>query len=198
VDILRKAFRNDVDVGIVSYYCQANQRETRSVDEVLKNILSQLLAGCVSIPETVIEQYASSLSGQSWLEKSQCEALLRDVFKCFRRCFIVIDALDEFVMETKGVRQNGLTMIKDLYDNLKLFSSENPNCHVLLSSRNNCTNDKITENLLQPIYIEVKASKEDLQSYFQEELVQLKDILDYEESEHSRVTQELIDKTQGQ
>jgi hypothetical protein len=200
VETLNTAFDNDVDVATAYYYCEYIQRETHSVERVLRSILSQLLSHCPKIPLEVQHAFQLHIKGATELSTRECEELLRVVFKCFRRCFIIIDALDEFFLDKQKVKVNGIELVKDLNAELKLFDIDN--CHVLLTSRHDCLMTTTLSKKLRPVIIEIEAKEEDLVSFFHAGLLEKEEELDDSEAESSslveRMTKTLVAKVRGQ
>lgn len=88
-------FGNDENVGIAYIYCNFQQRNVQTAEDLLRSLLKQLAQGLPSLAECVKQLYRRHGPKQMPPAFDDFSKALQSVTALYSRVFIVIDALDE-------------------------------------------------------------------------------------------------------
>lgn len=167
VDYLGSKYQFNSGVGIAYLYCSFRRQQQQKPHDLLLSLLKQLLQKLKSVPENV-----KSLYGRHTRERTRpLFTKILETFKAiaagYRRLFIVVDALDECGI-SRNDRQKFLSAIFDVQG----CSDAN----IFVTSR---INDEIVDMFENAIYLEIRATEEDVRSYLDKQMsLQSSDILD--------------------
>jgi hypothetical protein len=104
VDYLRKR-HNDADTAVAYYYVSWDEAQLQTPVHFASTLLRQLCSKQTHIPTSVNEFYQrtkNEVKDQAWF--ADLQDLLIRVVKTFARCFLVVDALDEFASQQQRTK----------------------------------------------------------------------------------------------
>lgn len=179
VDYLRGQYRKN-DVVIIYYYCDYSEQQSQTAEHLARCILRQACTSYASMPIAVTEFWKSTrdaLRDETWFQGLQ--TALNRVMSTFRKCYLVIDALDETTPHQRTEFFKVIDGIRSALTGLKVFATTRPHL------------SDIEDHLVVPSRIHVTASEADLRHYLGEMLDRhpdADDILD------AALKQEILDK----
>ena len=151
--------KNDVSISYI--YCDYKDRNTQTVVNLISSLVKQILSQQIDMPKEVKDLYAEHNNGQISLSLEEHSKLLASLSKCFRRCFIVVDALDEHVISGDAERAYEMTLLDTLL-NLQHQRNESKGYTLFLTSRHS---GLIQERLAKHARIEISAANSDVELY---------------------------------
>jgi hypothetical protein len=95
VDHLLRMFQNDAGVGIAYLYCNFRLQQEQRPKDLLTSLLTQLVQGQPSIPESVKSLYESHKGKKTFPSFDEVSLVLSSILTGYSKAFIIIDALDE-------------------------------------------------------------------------------------------------------
>lgn len=177
-------YHDDNSVGIAFVYHNYRRQELQGLETLLSSLLRQVATRCPSVPEPVKHLYNKHESSQTRPSCDELSSALHEVIGMFKRVYIVIDALDEYL--TTG-SQNELTKLlsqlqKDVSLNLIATSRHIPEIKAAFKS--------------YPC-LEISAATEDLTAYMKENIHKFPDAIQQDEELQCDIRTQLIDICQG-
>ena len=100
VEHLKQMFSFDTRLPILHVHCDYKERVQQGVVKLMSSFVKQAalhLRTSAGIPKDVIDAYVEHAHGETSLDLQELRVLLIKLLKCFRRSFLIIDALDEYV-----------------------------------------------------------------------------------------------------
>jgi hypothetical protein len=142
--------------GIAYVYCDYRDRAKQTAEKIISSLICQLVEKCASdIPQEVIVQYESYTRERKSLSLEDCMSLLLAVSSKFRRTFIIIDALDEY-LEPRDWDGQGSRSLVSMLQKLQSY------VRLLITSR---PQKRIEEVFKRATRIDVVASSSDIKKY---------------------------------
>jgi hypothetical protein len=138
-------------------YCKYNDPDTQNLPNVLGSLARQLISKPADVPDSMRNHFAGQKSSAKQPSGGELLALLRGRLSTFRKAFIILDALDEYL----GKSQDELLS--------KLLELQ-PTASLLITAR-------LTENV--PVQLEgtpplpIAAGKEDIRMYVAKQVASL-------------------------
>ncbi|KAK3935253.1 hypothetical protein QBC46DRAFT_462179 [Diplogelasinospora grovesii] len=150
VDDITTRFRNDDSVGIAYVYCNFRPADRQNTEDLVMSLLKQLAQGQPSLPESVKSLYDRHVKRQTRPSFDEISGAIQSVATIFSRVFLIIDALDE-------CHQSKL-----LTEMFNLSAKRGAN--VFVTSR---FIPEVTEMFDRRTYLEIRASKRDIEMYLE-------------------------------
>ena len=153
VEDLTARFRDDKSIGIAYLYCNFRRQDEQNIDELLASLLKQLAESQLSLPGSVKDLYDRYKTKRTRPSQKEISETIHIVTKSYSRVFVIVDALDECQV-SHGCR---MTFLSELFSlqakyGAKLFATS----RFIL---------EISENFKGSIQLEIRARKEDVQTY---------------------------------
>lgn len=155
VDKLSSRFKDESNNGIAYIYCNFKRQDKQTLEDLLASVLKQLAQARSSLPQSVRSLYDKYKSMKARPSTDDISTALHSVVAEFSRVFILVDALDE-------CRVNDSCRAKLLSQLSQLQTS----CGVNLFATSRFIPD-ITERFERDTWLEIRASKEDIQRYLE-------------------------------
>jgi Cdc6-like AAA superfamily ATPase len=153
IEELTTRFSNDPTICIAYIYCNFRCQDEQKIDDLLANLLKQLAECQPSLLGSVKDLYDRHKTKRTRPSIKEIWRTLQSVAAMYSRVFIIIDALDECQV-SNGCRTRFL---------LEMFSLQTK-CGANLFTTSRFILE-ITENFEGSILLEIRASKEDVQTY---------------------------------
>ena len=153
VDNLCNRFHNDATVGIAYVYCNFRRKDEQKIDALLASLLKQLAQSQVSLPGSVKDLYDRHKRKQTRPSSDEILRALQSTAGSYSRVFIIVDALDECQV-SDGCRTKLLSEIFSL--------QAKHGANLFATSR---SIPEITEKFQSSIFLEIRASIEDVRRY---------------------------------
>ena len=160
VEHLINQYCNDPDVGIAYIYCNYRRNKEQSLDDLLASLLRQLTEPLLSLPKPVTELYERHKTKRTRPSTDELLKALQLVAALCLRPFILIDALDE-CQTSNGCRVRLI---------VELFSLQ-ARCRVNLFITSRFITE-ITNNFDKSCWLEIRATKEDVERYLKDHIKQ--------------------------
>jgi hypothetical protein len=170
-------------VGIAYFYCDYRGQESQKISLITANILRQLLAQQTELPSSLRTLFERCRRDGFSATASELHKILRDVCVGFGKCFILIDAIDEFNV-------NDANQIRDLLRNLADLASTG--VKVFITSRAAPSLQSLVQNVLM---INIIAHESDIKAYISQVLKEDTNILEIVDDQ---LRMEIIDKIASQ
>ncbi|KAH8657321.1 hypothetical protein BGZ61DRAFT_404246 [Ilyonectria robusta] len=144
---LTETYEEDPYIAVVYFYISANDKATRSVNNLTRSLVTQLFGLRPDKPKVLTNlgtyQYASGAPPQSKLEEALCSAA-----GDFTQTYVVIDGLDECPSSgDSGSGQGERRVLLDLLETMQAW--ELKNLHLLTTSRREHDIEKALEEIPQ-------------------------------------------------
>ena len=95
VEQLQKKCRDDIDVGLVYFYCDFSRQEAQQFDQVMLAWLRQLAESSTNIPLQISEFYKRHRGEKTKPSLEKIRETIRTLAKTLTKFYVVVDALDE-------------------------------------------------------------------------------------------------------
>jgi len=134
IDHLQQYF-NDEDVGISFIYCDYKDRKHQTRSNLISSLVKQLASQRNAIPDEVKALFSEHKEGKTSPSLYDYSKTLSQLSNCFRRSFIIVDALDEHVdkEEDSAVQMEFLARLRQI----QLQSNPKNLCRLFFTSREN-------------------------------------------------------------
>lgn len=175
----------DSDVGIAFIYC--NYKEEQTAEELLGSLFQQLIHQRPTISNDVRQLYQIHRKTKTMPSINEYSASLQSEIRCFKRCFLVIDALDECT-ERKGIRGSILSEFRKLQPTLRLLITSRP--HI----------EDVQNAFEDPVQLEIMATEGDIKLYLEgriERERRLKHNVERDPSLKVAITDTILSKVKG-
>ncbi|KAF9883650.1 Ankyrin repeat and SOCS box protein 7 [Aspergillus nanangensis] len=113
VDELRLV-QNSSNAAVAYYYCDYRSPDSDPLSAALGSILRALVESLDSVPDSLRDLYLGARREGRSPSPAELEALIRSASTSFRRCFILVDAMDEFGIDD-ATQAAKLTRILDQF-----------------------------------------------------------------------------------
>ena len=141
---------------VACLYCDLHARKEQSTAHMLGALLKQVIGGLENIPKEIEDAFKKSkkqIDGRE-LECGEIHKLLVSSLRTLQRCYICIDALDEFPREDRpGILRSLVQIIR-----------ESPNTRLFLTGRPHIR-DEIKRHFTRSAEIQTKPTEEDIGKY---------------------------------
>jgi hypothetical protein len=155
IENLKTLFAYD-DVAIAYVYCDYKNQFEQNAETLLASLVRQVTIQSKDVPDCVLKSYRKHANGANPASLATYSELLLQLVPTFRRCFLVVDALDEYVASDETPGSN-----KFLDELIKISNCE-PSCRILITSREDSLS---LFNYVESTKIEVTAKSEDVRRY---------------------------------
>ena len=153
VEELNTRFYNDKSIGIAYLYCNFRRQDEQKIDDLLAALLKQLAECQPFLQDSVKDLYDQHKIKRTRPSLDEISRSLQLVATTYSRVFIIIDALDECQV-SHGCRTTFL---------LEMFGLQAKcGANLFVTSR---YIPEILENFKGSIWLEIRASKGDVQTY---------------------------------
>lgn len=174
---------DDDDVGIVGIFC--NYREPEKVDTLIGSLLQQIVLRQSDISDDIRDLYKTHVTKHTHPSILEYSTLLKAECRSLSTLFVVVDALDECVDETK-------------HEILKELQNLRPKLRLIMTSRPSIMN--ITDYFEDAVSLEIRPSNEDIKTYLEERLQKeskLRKYIQEDPSLHNDIIKAIVDKADG-
>lgn len=161
IDHLWRRFQNDASVGIAYLYCNFRRLYEQKPDDLLASLLKQFIQQQPSMPQSVKNLYKSYKDGRTRPLFDNIVKVLHSVIADYSKTFIIIDALDECQVSVGGRRRFLLEI---------LYLQAKTGANLFITSR---FIPEIGKEFKGSIFLEIRASDEDVQRYMDSYMLQL-------------------------
>jgi hypothetical protein len=145
----------DDDVAIAYVYCDYKNQFEQDARSLLASLVRQVAIKSKQIPDSMLKSYHKHANGANSASLATYTELLSQLLTSFRRSFIVVDALDEYTQEDTPHSNK-------LLDRLIKIASRQPNCRVLITSREDCLS---LHSNVESNKIKINARSKDVRMY---------------------------------
>ena len=161
VENLTTRFQSNKSIGIAYIYCNFRQQHTQKIIDLLASLLKQLAECQPSLPMSVKDLYDQHKTKRTRPPIDEILRSIQSVVTTYSRVFIIIDALDECQVYD-GCRTTFLSEIFSLQAKYRV--------NLLVTSR---FIPEITKRFNESLWIEIRASNQDVQRYLHGHMSQL-------------------------
>ena len=88
-------YYSEPTVAVAFFYFDFNDSDKQQTENLIRSIIVQLSAQCITLPEPLQSAYSRSQNGQNQLAMEDLTLLLCQILKNFSGTYILLDALDE-------------------------------------------------------------------------------------------------------
>jgi hypothetical protein len=192
IDELKALQIGDGHIEVAFWYFNVNDKTRTSLDNLMRSLITQLVPD-TSLPPALLEFWKAKKNGKETPKTSDLVVTLQKMLleKVQRKCFIVVDALDE---SNDTERDDLLEMLQTL------VSGETVDLHVLVTSRTNTTGiEEGLKNLTKfyNIAIEREHINADILAHIQERLQNDKVLKLWPLAERKKIEESLVEKAAG-
>jgi hypothetical protein len=145
----------DDDVAIAYLYCDYKNQFEQDARSLLASLVRQVAIQSKQIPVSVLKSYRKHANGANFASLATYIELLLQLLAGFRRSFLIVDALDEYTQEDTPQSNR-------LLDGLIKITRCEPNCRVLITSREDCLS---LHSNVEANKIRIDAKPEDIRMY---------------------------------
>ena len=163
IEHLKSLFNTNPKPAVVYVYCDYKERKKQTADNLMLILVKQAilqLEESESMPREVFDAYLEHAAGETHMSRPEIRHLLITLLKRFRRSFLVIDALDEYV-HSRGDAFS-LQYVEIFDELLKVMSGCDGSCRIFVTSRENCLDHYKSVPAKR---IEILAADEDIRRY---------------------------------
>lgn len=146
------------DISISFAYCDYKDRTNQTTVNLISSLVKQIVSQLKNMPVEVVNLYKQ---GQSSLSLQSHLSLLSSFPNSFRRCFILIDALDENFTNEDEEDVLQLPLLEELLKLRKQGSASNGYTLYFTSRENHV----IQEQLTGSARLDIRAVDSDIESY---------------------------------
>jgi hypothetical protein len=158
IDHLQQVF-GEHDIAILYIYCDYKDKTNQQDRNLFANLAKQSILQQTKLSNEALALYSHFQKGETSPSAEQCLDLLKVSMTRFRRTFIVIDALDEHL----STEEYGYSPEIPLLSKLITFQHDSgTRCAICVTSRGI---DAIQEELHGSTRIDIRAHDEDIRSY---------------------------------
>src|SRR6266480_3203699 len=161
VDYLCAQAEKNPDIGIAYLYCNFRRRDEQKAEDLLASLLKQLIQERSPIPDSVKSLHDRSRKNRTRPSFNEISEAMQSTAATYSRVFIIVDALDE-CQTSDGCRTRFLS---ELF-NLQKIQGTN----ILVTSR---FIPEIVDQFEASVYLEIRASSEDVERYLEDHMGQL-------------------------
>ena len=161
VEELSTRFYNDNYIGVAYLYCNFRRQHEQKAEALLAGLLRQLAQGLSSPPESVESLYDSHKDRRTRPTFNEISRALESVAALYTKIFIIVDALDECQVADR-CRARFLSEVFSLQAKYQV--------NFFATSR---FIPEITENFSKGMWLEIRASDQDVQRYLHGHMSQL-------------------------
>lgn len=185
VEELSSRFQDKSNNGIAYIYCNFKRQDEQTLEDLLASVLKQLAQAKSSLPETVRSLHDRCKSMKARPSIDDISMALHSVAAEFSRVFIVVDALDE-------CRVNDSCRAK-LLSQLSQFQTS-CEANIFATSR---FIPEITERFERDTWLEVRASKQDIQRYVERHIDELPRFVGRDPDLQQEISSEIVKAVDG-
>ena len=174
---------NDDDVDIVGVFC--NYKEPEKAVTLIGSLLQQIVLRQSDISDDICRLYKTHIIKRTHSSIFEYSTLLKAKYRSLSILFVIIDALDECVNESKD------EFLKELQD-------LRPKLRLIITSRSSIMN--ITYYFEDAVSLEIRPSNEDIKTYLEERLQResrLRMYIQEDPSLHNDIIKVIVDKAKG-
>lgn len=154
IEYLYKQFSQQTDdVGIAYIYCNFKRRDDQTSANLLASLLKQLSQAKPSLPDRTRALYEHHIEKRTRPSLEEISQTLQSVANMYSRVFVIVDAVDE-CPTLDGGRTELLAQMFQLqsHSRINLFATSRPI-------------PEITEWFTGSVWLEIRASEQDVQRY---------------------------------
>lgn len=186
IDHLCNTFQNEADIGIAYLYCNYRRKEEQNPNQLLLSLVKQLVQELPSVPDGLKSLYERHKDKRTRPSFDEISAVLHSVIVVdYSRVFIIIDALDE-CHGSDGHRQKVLS---------EVFSLQAKTATSLLATSRFIP--EITKKFEGSIFLEIRASDEDVRRYLDGKIPQLRPFVSRNLALQEEIKTEIIKAVDG-
>jgi len=180
------ALFQDESSNVVAYiYCNFKRKDEQTLDHLLASVLKQLAQARPSLPQSVRSLYDRYRSKKARPSIDDISTVLQSVAAEYSRIFILVDALDE-------CRVNDSCRAKLLSQ----LSQLQTKCGANLFATSRFIPD-ITERFEQALWLEIRASKQDVERYVKGHIDELPRFVRRDPSLQQEISSEIVEAIDG-
>lgn len=184
VDHLCSKYRTDTHVGIAYIYCNFQQQQQQTPEDLLLSLLKQLLQKRSPIPESIRTLHERHRREHTRPSRTEILEALKSVGAEYTRVLIIVDALDECGV-SDGERREFVSAIFNL--------QRKTEANLFVTSR---FNDAIVRLFHSALSLQIRANEEDVLSYLDRQMSFMQcDIL--EDDLRDRIKREVVRAADG-
>ena len=132
---LQKAYQND-KVAVLIAFCGYNEAKSQSIDNLIAALMKQLIQIQPDVSKELMEMYRTHCKQETFPPLAELvKAFQREVEK-FTKCFIIVDALDEILDESKRLQLLEILAVEKT--NLMITSRDLDSIEELFASETDC------------------------------------------------------------
>ncbi len=155
---LERFFSQD-NVAVLYIYCDYKDKDNQTDRNLLASLAKQSILQQPGLPQEIKNLHSRCSHGRASLSLKDWVVLLKSSISCFRRSFIIIDALDEYLTSKEKDYDTQISLLCHLYD----LQQEMPRkCRMLITSREL---DSFPNELYDIKKLEIRATNEDIRAY---------------------------------
>jgi len=181
IEYLINHYYNDPNVGIAYIYCNFRRNDEQRLDDLLASLLRQLAESRSSLPRPVTELYKRHKTKRTRPSTDELSKALQDISASFSRAFILVDALDECQV-SNGCRARFIE---------EVFSLQ-ARCGVTLFMTSRFI-PEITDKFDKSCWLEIRATKEDVERYLEDRIKQSSRIIQGMQGEITAIISDAVD-----
>ena len=160
IENLQKVFPEN-DVSIAYAYCDYKARESQTTDKLLSSLVKQLALQLKDMPLNVQNLYKKRQNGETSLTRAEYLELLWSLAGRSRRCFVIVDALDENLVHG----DEDQLLEANILDELQTLQLRDPKCRAFSMFLTSRLNDTIKQQLSGSLHHELRAANDDVELY---------------------------------
>jgi hypothetical protein len=160
VEHLINWYHNDPNIGIAYIYCNFRRNNEQKLEDLLASFLRQLTESLPSLPKAVTELYERHKSKRTRPSTDELSKALQLVAMLCSRVFVLADALDE-CQTSNGCR---VRLIDEIFSLQRRYG-----VNIFMTSR---FIPEITDKFEKSCWLEIRASKEDVERYLEDHIRQ--------------------------
>lgn len=185
IDDITTRFKKDTTTGIAYIYCNFRRKDEQEIASLLLSLLKQLAQGHSSLPTGVKELYERHHKNRTRPSLDEISRALHSTAALFSRLFIIVDALDECQV-SEGCRFKFLSEIFNLQVKC--------NVEIFATSR---FDPGIEEWFGGSVRLEVRAAKEDVQTYLNHQMSPTRAFLRKNQKLQEDIKAKIVDVVEG-
>ena len=140
------------DTALAYFYFDYREQDGQTPNDFVASLLRQIAVKKEDFPQSLLDFYEDYRHDRAQAATADLFATFRQIYTSFKRCYIIIDALDE--CKSSLYRKEILKIVSGLdLQIVRLFVTSRPHVH------------DIKQTFLHAQQIEVEASDQDIRSY---------------------------------
>ncbi|KAL9612982.1 MAG: hypothetical protein Q9167_002459 [Letrouitia subvulpina] len=157
IDHLRTLFNREIqDVAIAYVYCEHKNRLGQTTLNLMSMLVKQVVLQFRCMPKALVTSYRKHADGANMLSLNGSCELLSELLRSFRRSFLIVDALDEYVDEEDEEFSTSPRLLETLK---RILVNCQPKCRLFLMSRP----DRLAmSQAMKATLIEIRADENDI------------------------------------